>query len=652
MSGIFNLTVLEARGYVAVPADLDSIAVVMGCSSIGAGQSPFYLSAASAIAGVGYGDAVDTLTQIIEQRQEAGLNGRKFPAALYSMGDTTAGSYGTINVSSVSGLATVAVDATSEPFGTYEAKIKIMAGGIVGVAGITLQWSLDSGRNWSRTIALGTAATYTIPNSNAKFDFSPSSSSLTSLNTLINEEVTDYNAHVVLTTGTVHTNADTGDQVNTTTYPTATNTATRVARMGALITAAKLHVIKGSGGTPATHINVGGDTTALAALNAIPAVVDDVTALNAAIAFKALFNAHDANTVVHTIADATNTVTSPTPTAGSLNAGDFWTVRTFAPAPDANDIDDAFADLVAGSVDFAILVLDFPLTAALAAHVSTGINALNAVGRRPLVIARYRLPDFETSETEAAWGALLETEFAIGTVNDSRIHLVTSYGLLTDAVTTRVHKRSLLAQVAADFVRIPRAEWPDTPHDQRMANASLVDAAGATIGHDEGPRGAFSGLSNDTLGNRFGCVQRLADATRREDVFTTVPWVLYASDERIQTAMARRLNNAVERVVQANGIPLLGGRLAFVRTGVSTGTLTDAARDSVHGAIFQAVSTEFGTEFMNAADAGLDTGLVQVDPSVTLSAGNIVGLSITVAPELPGYVGSLEFVIAVKGVGN
>ncbi len=652
MSGIFNLTIQEARGYVAVPADLDSTAVVMGCSSVGAGQSPFYLSATSAIAGVGYGDAVDTLTQIIEQRQEAGLNGRKFPAALYTMGATTPGSYGAINVTGVTGTATIAFDATSIPFGTYEAQIKVMAGGTVGTTGITIQWSLDGARTWSRTTALGTATAYTIPNSGVKFEFSPASADLTALNTLINEEFTDYNAHVILTTGTVHTNADTVDQVSAGTYPSATNTATRIARINALVTAAKLHTVKGTGGTPATHINAGGDAAGLTALNALPVATDDDSALVAALGFKAWLNTHDAGTTWHTIADATNTITSPSPAAGTLIAGDIAYGRTFAPAPDSNDIDDAFADLVAGSTDFAILVLDFPLTAALAAHVSSGLDDLNAVGRRPLVIARYRLPDFEASESETAWGAALAAEFAIGTFDDSRIGLVTAYDLQTDAVTTRQYLRSCIAQVAADFVRVGRAEWPDTPSDQPMANSTLVDADGATIGHDEGPRGAFTGLSNDTLGNRFICVQRLADATRREDVYLTVPWVLYASDERIQTAMARRLANALERVVQANGIPLLGSRLAFVRTGVSTGTLTDAARDSVHGAIFQAVSTEFGTEFINAADAGLDTGLVQVDPSVTLSGGNIVGMTITVAPEFPGYVGSLDFIIAAKGSGT
>lgn len=649
MSGTLSLNILEARGYVAVPADLDALAVVVGVSSAGTGQSPFYLSAASAIAGVGYGDAVDTLCQIIEQRQDGGATGKKVPAALYSTGTGTPGSYGTIDVTGVTGTATIDFDATSIPLGTYDdAAIKIITGGTVGTAGITLQWRLGLESAWSRTYALGTATAYTIPNSGVKFELSPSSANLTALNTLINEEFTDYNAHVVLTTGTVHTNADTVDQVSAGTYPSATNTATRIARINALVAAAKLHTVKGTGGTPATHINVGGDAAGLTALNLLPVATDDDSALVAALGFKAWMNTHDAGTTWHTIADATNTITSPSPAAGTLIAGDIAKGRTFGPAPGAADIDAAFVALADGSPDFSMVVLDFPLTATLAAHVTTGLNLLADVGRDVLCIARYRLPDFENAETEAAWGALLETEFAIGTFDDSRIHLVTEYGMATDATTARVYRRSFLANVAADFVRVPRAEWPNSPHDQKMANASLVTSAGVTVGHDEGPRGAFSTLSNDTLGNRFGCVQRLADATRREDVYMTVPWVLYASDERIRTAMARRLVSALRRVVRAAGVPLLGGRFFYTSTGATSGTLTDTSREAIHGAIFQAVSTEFGTEFLNAQDAGLDTGLVQISPSVVVSGGSILGLSVTVAPELAGYAKDLTITIAVS----
>ncbi len=645
MSGTYSLTISEARGYVAIPADLDSLAVVMGVTSAGAGQSDFYLSGASAVAGVGYGDAVDTLTQIIEQRQSGGHAGKKLPAAIYSTGATVPATYGTIDLTGFTGLATVAVDAASLPYGTYNAGIRFITGGIVGVAGITYQTRLDYGNTWSRTIALGTASSITIANSRVKFDLTPATSALTDLNTLLNEVKTDFNAHVIVTAGTVHTNSGVADVVATT---NASNTATRIALANALRLAMISHFGKGStAGTP-IHINVAGDTAGIATLSTTPAATSDVTALQLALVLKTVLNLHGANVVVHTIADATNVVTSATPTAGSVNAGDAIACRTFAPAPDSNDIDDAFAALAAGSAEFTILVLDFPLTVALAAHVTTGLNMLAAVGRDVLCLARYRLPHFESSETETAWGDALKAEFAIGVFDDSRIHLVTEYGLLTDAVTTRQYLRSGLAQVAADVARVPRIKWFDSPSDQKMANFTLINSSGVTIGHDEGPSGVFTGLSNDTLGNRFGCVERLPDATRRQDVYTTVPWVLYATDERIRNVMVRRMVNALKRVIRGAAVPIFGGDFGYTSTGPSTGILTDASREAIQGSVFQAVSAEFSTEFLNAQDAGLDTGLIQIDPAITLSGGDLIGFTITSAPKLKGYAKDITVVIAVE----
>lgn len=648
MSGTYNITIAEARGFTAVPADIDALAVVMGCSSAGTGQSTFFLSAASAVANVGYGDAVDSLCQIIENRQEGGRASRKFPAALYSIPIGVPATFGTINVTGVTGTALVSFAASPLPLGTYEPRIKIINGGTVGTAGITFQWSLDNGRNYSRTIALGTADFYLMPNSGVKVLFSPSTTDLTALNTLINEEFTDYNAHVILTTGTVHTNADTADQVSSGTYPSATNTATRVARINAVIAAAKLHFVKGTGGSPATHINLGGDAAGLTALNLIPVATDDESALFAALAFKAALNTHDAGTTWHTVADATNVITSPAPSAGTLNAGDVAWGRTFGPAPAAADIDAAFAALVLGSTDFTILVLDFPLTAALAAHVTTGLNSLSAVGRDPLVLARYRLPDFENAETRTVWGAALMAEFAPGIFDDSRIGLCDAFGLLTDATTTRQYLRSALGQIAADIVRVPRIKWFDSPSDQKMANFTLIDSAGVTIGHDEGARGDFTGLSNDTLGGRFVSVERLSDSTRREDVFTTFPWVLYASDERVRAVMVRRIVNALRRVIRAAATPIFGADFFYTRTGPSSGILTDPSREAIHGILFQAVGAEFGTEFLNAQDASLDSGLIQVDPAVVLSGGNIIGFSVTCSPELKGYAKDATITIALQ----
>lgn len=647
MAGTFSLNLTEARGAVAPPANLDATAVVMGVASGGTGISPFYLSAQSAVAALGYGDAVDTLCQMIEQRMPDG-SGVKRPVAFYGTGDTTSGYYGTIDVTAVSGLATIAIDAASLPRGTYEAALKIITGGIVGVAGIVFQWSLDHGRTWSRYLALGTAATYTIPNSNAKFDFSPTSSNLTSLNTLLNEIKTDINAHFVLTTGTVHTNADTADVIST---ANATNTATRIALANAERVAVLAHFAKGSGASPAIHINALGDQVGIGTLSATPAATDDVTALNLALVLKAVVNTHVASTVFHTIADATNVVTSPTPTAGSLNSGDIVRCRTFGPAPDSNDLDDAFVDLANNGPNFAIVVLDMPMTAALAVHVTTGLNTLDAVGKRCLALVRSRMPDFETSETEQAWGTDVEADFDL--YEDSRIHVVTEYGLLTDATTSRIYMRNWLGQIAADVIRVDRSVWFDAP-DDRLAgapNLSLVDSFGMTIGHDEGPRGLFTGMSDETQGNRLGCVQRIADQSVVEAVYTTYPWVLFGAGEGIRTVMSRRVANAMKRTVATAMIRVLGSKVFYnpadPNVPGSLPTLQEPTRNALHGAAFDVLTSEFANDIQNPNEGDIDSGLVQVSPYVVVTSGKAT-VSIYLKVLMFGYLVGINITYAAK----
>lgn len=631
MSGLLSIQVEEARGFVAASADLDRLAVVMGCSSEGEGLSPFFLSGASAIADRGYGDAVDALTQVIEQRQESG-SAVKFPAAMYTVPDDTAGSYGEVDDSGITGLGTVTAGAT-EPFGTYQVRIRWMTPTIVGTGG-TYQWSLDDGRNWSRTTSL-VGTSIVIPNSGVELELSPSAIDLAALDTLLNEEKADHNAHIALTAGGVHGAADV---TNVVTAAAASNTATRVALANDLRAKHEAHRILTAGG-----VHGAADATNVIT---VPVATDDSSALALALEIKAKRNAHIALIAgaVHGAADATNPTTAADPAAGTFNAGDEVAVPTYAPVPAADDVDDAFIALANASIDFSLLILEFPCDSAMLAHVTTGLNALLARGKRVTVLCRARLPDLETDETEVEWGEAIAADVVDFT--DSRIHRRETFCLVTDAVTTRQYLRSDLAQFAADAVRVGRFGWPCAPADRPTPNVTLVDADGATVGHDEGPRGVFSGLSNETLGNRGGCQQRLADPTRREDVFNTVPWVLYANDERIRNLMVRRLMNAMARVAVAAATPKLGSLQFYKSTGAGTGVLTAASRNSLQGTVYQALRAEFASEIDNANDAAIDSGLVQVDAAVTVSGGNLLGTSITIAPRVGGFVISETLTLA------
>lgn len=638
MSGTYEITVQEARGFVAVAADIDRLAVVMGCSSVGSGLSPFYLSGQSAVAGVGYGDAADILTTVIEQPQDSGT-ARKFPAAIYRTPITTQGSYGTIDVSGVTGTVVVTTHTATKPYGTYEAYLRIVNGGLIGTDGITFVWSLDNGRSVSTVTGLGTATTYTIPNSNTQFDFAPASADLTALNTLLNEIKTDYQAHRVLTSGSVHGAAD---STNTITAANASDTATRVALANDLRAKYEAHRILTAGG-----VHGAADTVDVIVA---PVATDDATALILALDLKAKYNAHRVLTAgsVHGAADSTNVVTSAAPSAGAFAAGDIVKVRTLGPTPSSADVDAAFTALKNAPIDFSLLVCDFPVDATMFAHITSGLTTLLAAGKRVTAICRTRLPDFEASETETAWGTSIVANFT-SSVSDSRILLRAAYTLTKDAMTSRLYRRSNIAQFAADVVRIGRSDIPNAPADQKMAGASISDASGADVGHDEGPRGAFTGLSNDTLGNRFSCDMRLPDFARREDVYNTVPWVMYAADERIRNLPTRRIANAMERVAVTAGTASLGGKLFYTpATLTSAARLTPASRAAIHASIYAPLKQEFADDIQNADAAGLDTGLVQVNPVITVSGGNLVTVAVTLAPRVFGYLLSLNLTLAVQ----
>jgi hypothetical protein len=647
MSGLFSITVQTAKGQVATSADIDGLAVVIGIASALGGTTalptpqltPFYLNGAVAKAAAGYGDAVDTLCQIIEQRQGSD-NPSKKPCCLYAVPSDTPASYGAVDDDLETGTAVVTVDAAVLPFGNYEGYFRCTKAGLIGTPGIEFVHSLDDGRNVSPITALGSASSFTIPDGNVKFVFNPTSANLTTLDTLIDNLFTELLAHFVYTTGGVHGAADTTQEtyLNASTFPAATSTATRVARINACAHAYAVHRI-----TTASAVHIGVDSTDV--VTALLAT-DDVSALTLALNLKAMFAAHEANTTVHTVADATNLVTAPNPTAGSLNVGDIIRVRTAGPKPSLAAIDAAFIALAKASLQVAIVVCEFDCDSTMAAHLSTGRGVMEAAGKDVAILFRTRVPDAENAETETAWGASIIADFHDFT--DESLIADATYGLLTDAMTTRQYKRSDLAQFAADVVRVKRADMPDVPADRAEANFKLIDSKGITVGHDEGPRGNFTGLSDATQGNRFRSTMRFPDPSRLESVYTTIPWTMYAVDDRIRNLPTLRICNAMKRIARAEGTSALGGRLRYnPATDTTPAQLTYAAQLAVHKVLFSKISTEFKDDIQNPMDAALN-GLVQVNPIVTVHDGNVLDVEVTLAPLVFGYLQNLKVILSVQ----
>ena len=332
---------------------------------------------------------------------------------------------------------------------------------------------------------------------------------------------------------------------------------------------------------------------------------------------------------------------------GTVKKGDIVKVRTKAPQPAAADVTTQLQVLAAAPTDVGVLVCDFDCDASMITAISAGLSAMQNAGKRVLCLVKVRTPN--AAESEAAWATAVQV--IQSSVSDSRITLIDDYGLVTDVMSGRQYLRNSLQQKAADVCRVDNATWPDCPADRKIANYTLVDGNGNLVGHDEGPRGTVTGNSDDTQGNRLWSAQRLADSGRREDVFSTVPWVLYSDNERIRNIMTRRVANAAERAAVSAANSSLGGDVFYIPANPATGAsaqLTEASRLALHGVVFAAVSQAVQGDVLNDRDASVDTGLVQINPYVTVSGGNLLSVQCTINLNVKGYIVSWTIVLAIK----
>lgn len=97
------------------------------------------------------------------------------PLILMRTAADTVGGYGTVDHSGVTGSCVPSAHSALQPYDEYDVQVLIIAGGTVGVAGITYQWSLDGGNNFSATTSLGTSTTLTIADGNVAFDLTSAS---------------------------------------------------------------------------------------------------------------------------------------------------------------------------------------------------------------------------------------------------------------------------------------------------------------------------------------------------------------------------------------------------------------------------------------------------------------------------------------------
>lgn len=626
-----QIQVVEAHGLSARPDQgLDSRWCVIGNSSIGTvGLSLLLGNPTPAITSYGYGMGIDGTTHELSRT--------RVPGAFCKVANTTAGSYGTIDISGVLGTSLLSVDSVVTPFGEYDAWIRVDTAFTVGVTGGAVSTSLDGGVNWDGPFNVGTDTNYTIANSGCKFLFEPPAAQVVALIAHANAVRTAMLAHFPYVVGVVHGGADnTSDdnvQIAATTLPTV------ITLLPTLLTALGLHVAMGA----TTHLAADVTTSLVAATTACAAATASGTAqdaITASLALEAALEAHEALLTAHTVADAVNVVSATAPTRGTLAALDVAKSRTLGPKWAVADLylagtppTGAFQALKTSDTSFGLIYIEGPMSAAECATVSTALDVLNAAGRRPTVIVRTRRPT--SGETESAYIAAIKADWA--TFYDDRIVVCTGDALVIDPVTARKYLRSPAPALLARAISVPRYVQPGAPADQQLEGVTLTDATGALVGHDDGANGNYPQAFNAF---RFASFGRGETTATRSNVYCLDPFVMKAVAGRIYSMQVRRVLNALELELAEVSFASLGDTEFF-----DTDTLLfeETSRNAIEGMLKAPIAKRFTRDIQNP----LASDIVTVAAAGTTANGKVYAY-VTISPRPLMYLGGVTLTFALQ----
>lgn len=150
------VTLTELDGSLGVlPPSSGKLLAVVGVSSTGTANTPAtYARITDLVAAFGAGPMVEAAAHHIR------TTGR--PVVVVKTGATTAAAATAVTLAGT-GTSVGTVSSATLANDDYEVAVKIVTGGTRGVAGVTYQVSLDGGRTYGATLALGTDISITIP---------------------------------------------------------------------------------------------------------------------------------------------------------------------------------------------------------------------------------------------------------------------------------------------------------------------------------------------------------------------------------------------------------------------------------------------------------------------------------------------------------
>ncbi len=297
------VSVTRAQGQPGQDPGTDFRMLIIGTSSdypgstVGAIHGPYYRPDAL-VSDFGIGDGVDCGCHALITVD--GYN--PTPPGIYfmstkGMSGLTDGVRGDTLTPTIPGGSTAVITktASTHPLGTWEPGFRVSVGGIVGVAGIILEATLDRGRTWLPTKALGTDTTFeiTIPNpggvdydTDVIYDIAPATTNAAYV-ALAVELRADTLGH--LANVTAHDGADTSAAqilLAASSPPGTVSASTAVVNLA--FNALVSHV------TNITTMHDGPDLVAYTALALLSAATTPKEGIDLANALKAILNTHDA----------------------------------------------------------------------------------------------------------------------------------------------------------------------------------------------------------------------------------------------------------------------------------------------------------------------------------------------------------------------
>lgn len=739
-----NVTIREARGAAVITPDVDFAICIVGATTASPlpalTVSALYSDPATFAADYGLGDAVDCGTTALTQTDG---NPQPPAIAIYPTPATTLGARGaTLDTSGITGTAVVTKTAGTHPVGTYQPVGRVADdgnngnGGLIGSAGIVLEFSPDNGDHYLPTQALGTSFTIKMQiggvDTGVQYDLAPSTTNaayvtiavelrldtlahlanvvahdgadtsaaqvalaassvpatVTASTAVVNLVLTALVSHVVNITA-VHegpdlvarnalallsaaTNAQTGIALAIAlkgilnTHDAAALAASATALMGttASIVAPTTYtaasdmlaggvalmdaqprrptVTTGAGGTPAdmpATVALSGFDYAGAAQNETLALSQTAGTATAAKAYKgtgfqAAFAAADGTGAsftmgidkgVHESADATNTITSPDPTYGTLFTGDTWSESKTTPpqwaatdlynATDPDNVIGALPVIMRSTQEFGIIVITEPIAESDVDVLTAALNYVKQKrGKRWRILARFRDPG--DSETDPQYILAWRT-FVAATEGEDRLTTCVGSGTMLEPLRALTYQRSGLPAVVArcqgNAIIAGKRGEKLAQHLGYVGRGPLEGFEIADTDHDEQIRGGIA-----SVGNRGGglCFYRAPNADVPGTYVFRAP-TLYPAGSEVITYMDRALVNGVERVLAAVLWQDINGA-EVVEEG--TNILDEGIRDAIGAKGGTAIRARYASEFQNADDIGL----VVIDATTTVVEETVI----------------------------